>query len=728
MKNKPTYKELEKELSLFKDLSNQNKLDYEGLLHLVNTAPVGLIVVNQRIIEYVNDRFCELLGYGAKELIGHSTEICYSDKEEFLRVGKELYSQIKKFGFGNIVAKAKRKEGELFDVIISTSLVDPDNREGSIIFSVIDITNLKRTRQLMAESRRSKKEMEKIEALLMAAIEQTPAGVLIADAPDVRIRLANSAALGIRGLSVKPLTDISVEAHPGYWQTYYPDGTPFKSEDLPLSRAILEGVASRNVEVIIKRHDGSDRWVLANAAPVRDKNGNIIAGVVVFPDITEIKVAQERLKLALVASRSGVWEWDVKSNELYWDNALKNIYGIEPDKFDGQFKTYLKAIHPHDRELIENYISRVIRHGDIGDHYNNEHRIIKPDGSIGWIQNTGRLSRDQSGAILKVVGIASDVTERKRAESMLLSIVEGTSKETGRNFFRKLVRHLAEALDCEYSIVGILESPDAVNINSLAFWDTDKIGKNFDYLLAGSPCENVVGKRLCLYNSGVYNEFPLDKWLAKNKIESYLGIPLFNISDKPIGILAVMGKKPFPMDIVDNARSLLTIFASRAEAELQRIMADDELLALTETLRKERQELSEKNVALRQVLDLMEQEKMEFKYEISTNIDNALTPFIKKIKRSEGTLSKKDVGLLDDAVKSIVGREMDNFRANYGKLTSREIDICELINKGMTSQEIADNLNISLQTVQKHRSSIRKKLQLKNKEINLSAYLRTKNM
>lgn len=166
------------------------------------------------------------------------------------------------------------------------------NRDGQpvrMIGMAMDIT----------QRRMAELELDKTRGLLHAAVEQSPAGILIADAPDVRIRLANPAALGIRGDSPVPLTDIPVELHPKHWQTFWPDGTPVKPDELPLSKAILYGTVSENVEVIIRQPDGSERWVLANAAPVRDPNGKIVAGVVVFPDITEQKQTEIALRKAL---------------------------------------------------------------------------------------------------------------------------------------------------------------------------------------------------------------------------------------------------------------------------------------------------------------------------------------------------------------------------------------------------------------------------------------------
>ena len=122
----------------------------------------------------------------------------------------------------------------------------------------------------------------------------------------------------------------------------------------------------------------------------------------------------------------------------------------------------------------------------------------------------------------------------------------------------------------------------------------------------------------------------------------------------------------------------------------------------------------------------MEKEKTDYKSEISLSIEQALIPFVEKLHKNDGKLSSKDIESLEDAIKTIAGHEIEDFNANYTKLTAREMDICELIKEGKSSQEIADTLNLSVQTIQKHRNSIRDKLQLKNKDINLPAYLRSK--
>ncbi len=153
------------------------------------------------------------------------------------------------------------------------------------------------TFQDITERKQATLKLERAQALLTAAIQQSPSGIVIADAPDGHITMANPAAIGIPGETCIALTGIEIGGHTTAWQIYCPDGvTPYPSVKLPLSRAILEGAVSRDIEMIIRREDGEDRWVSANAGPIRDHSGMIVAAIVVFHDITDRKRAEDALR------------------------------------------------------------------------------------------------------------------------------------------------------------------------------------------------------------------------------------------------------------------------------------------------------------------------------------------------------------------------------------------------------------------------------------------------
>jgi PAS domain S-box-containing protein len=192
-------------------------------------------------------------------------------------------------------------EKKILGMLIFTNLLDSKiwKEEEKTLITIVGemIVNL-------LERKRSEDALMTTQAILEAAIDQSPAGIIIADAPDVNIRVANPAALGIRGGSAENLTHIPVKYHPSRWKVYSQEGRLFKGEELPLSRAILEGIVSTDVEVIIQRESGEERWVSANAAPIRNSEGEIVAGIVVFPDITERKRTQKLLEILNSAAQA----------------------------------------------------------------------------------------------------------------------------------------------------------------------------------------------------------------------------------------------------------------------------------------------------------------------------------------------------------------------------------------------------------------------------------------
>ena len=164
-----------------------------------------------------------------------------------------------------------------------TLFLDNQGRPARMTGVCADITARKRAEQ----------ELVAIQGMLEAAIAQSPSGILIADAPDVTIRLANKAALGVRGGDSQILTGIEVSRHAEKWQTFRPDGSPYPPEELPLSRAVLRGETTNGEEVIVRDVSGTDHWVSTNAAPIRDESGEVSAGIVVFHDITDRKQVEE---------------------------------------------------------------------------------------------------------------------------------------------------------------------------------------------------------------------------------------------------------------------------------------------------------------------------------------------------------------------------------------------------------------------------------------------------
>jgi PAS domain S-box-containing protein len=124
---------------------------------------------------------------------------------------------------------------------------------------------------------------------------------------------------------------------------------------------------------------------------------------------------EERLRLALEAGRMGGWEWDVRTNQVRWSPELEALHGLAPGSFSGTFDAYEKDIHPEDRGVVHHAISKTLAHGQ----HHVEYRIVRPDGAVRWVEGRGKVFRDSEGVPVRVVGVCTDVTERKEAEHAL---------------------------------------------------------------------------------------------------------------------------------------------------------------------------------------------------------------------------------------------------------------------------------------------------------------------
>jgi PAS domain S-box-containing protein len=173
--------------------------------------------------------------------------------------------------------------------------------------------------------------------------------------------------------------------------------------------------------------------------------------------------------------------------------------------------------------------------------------------------------------------LQTEIVERQRSEQTLRRIVEGTASATGVDFFRSLVRSLAQALGVRYAFIS--ECMDAVptRVRSFAFWQGDTFGDAFEYDLHGTPCELVMqNKGYQCFPAQIQALFPEEKEeLEAMQAQSYAGIALLDSLGNLLGHLAILDDQP--LDNQSRTQAVLEIFAARAAAEMERQQAEDAL-------------------------------------------------------------------------------------------------------------------------------------------------------
>jgi signal transduction histidine kinase len=178
--------------------------------------------------------------------------------------------------------------------------------------------------------------------------------------------------------------------------------------------------------------------------------------------------------------------------------------------------------------------------------------------------------------------LQAEILEREKSEQILRSIVEGTVSATGVDFFRSLVRSLAQALGVRYAFISECMDAPPTRVRSFAFWEGNDFGEEFEYNLPGTPCELIISsnKYQC-FPTQIQTLFPEEKdEFEAMEAQSYAGIPLLTSTGDLLGHLAVLDDKS--MESNERNRAILEIFAARAAAEMERLQIEKALARLAE--------------------------------------------------------------------------------------------------------------------------------------------------
>ncbi|MFZ5585948.1 MAG: PAS domain-containing hybrid sensor histidine kinase/response regulator [Thermodesulfobacteriota bacterium] len=126
-----------------------------ALASILAAAPVGVGLVHERVLSWVSDSLCALLGYTAEELIGQSARMIYPDQAEFERVGRVKYGQIAQGSpVGAVETRWLTKDGRVLDIDLRSSPLDPTDLAAGVTFTALDISDRKRAERIVQESER----------------------------------------------------------------------------------------------------------------------------------------------------------------------------------------------------------------------------------------------------------------------------------------------------------------------------------------------------------------------------------------------------------------------------------------------------------------------------------------------------------------------------------------------------------------------------------------------
>ncbi|MHA3772304.1 PAS domain S-box protein [Verrucomicrobiota bacterium sgz303538] len=417
--------------------------------HIVESVHDFAIVAmdcDGRIIRW-NAGSVAIFGYSEEEVRGESVELIFTPEDRTAGVPQHELKNAREKGWAEDERWHLRKDGTRFFGSGSVSPV----RDGA--GTLVGFTKVLRDATKRWKALRALRESEES---FRAVFETVAVGMVQVEPQTGNFLRVNRCFCGITGYREEELIGKS------FRELTHPDDS---EADYEVFQRMVRGESKEYVaEKRYVRKDGRVIWVHVSGTPVCDGVRYpplYIVGVV--QDITERRYAElaqaeaeERFRLASEIAGLGAWDTNYETEEIHWSPRLKEIFGLPADAQIGG-ETALQMIHPEDRPELSRRIEEAMAPDGPGTYF-SEHRVVRPDGTVRWVQIRGLFlftGEGQARRVVRGIGAVLDITERKREEERmqkreeaLLSLATTQSSKLEERI-RQVTEAAASALDVE---------------------------------------------------------------------------------------------------------------------------------------------------------------------------------------------------------------------------------------------------------------------------------------
>lgn len=377
---------------------------------ILESISEGVVISNREgIVVYANAAEEKLFGYERNELLGKSMfEMNAIPADEISAYLSDVFEQVKTEGVWQGEWLNVKKDRTKFITACHVTALWLNGQKHFVIVQR-DITKEKRESREKFELQNRFKTFFEQSSLPMQIYDSEGFALQVNQAWCEMFELTPEALLGFN-----LLTDPSTEIY----------GT------LPYIKRALAGevcdVPAFLVDPAVHNRGGRARWVECFFSPIKDESGKVRELAVFLKDVTsrveaerklqesisERKVMEDRLGMAVKVGKIGIFEWVPGTDKLYWDDTLQSIFGYEPGTFNGTFDEYRRGIYFEDAQNSWEIIKRAQEEKKP---FNIEHRIVRQDGEIRWIQGSGTAIYDDHGNPVLMTGTSVDITDKKIA-------------------------------------------------------------------------------------------------------------------------------------------------------------------------------------------------------------------------------------------------------------------------------------------------------------------------
>ncbi|TKD12643.1 PAS domain S-box protein [Polyangium fumosum] len=461
-------------------------LPFDAPSYFAQSRDVCVVYDTARRFVYANPAACGLLGWDAEGLVGKSPRDLYGDRAASIEQCVE-----RAFSSGEIVQVVHKIRGSAGAVAyIDTSYTPVRGADGSVSFVVSlgrDMTDTSaRWRELEDTVARRTRDLTAMESRFDVLLRNLQIGLVIRG-PRGDMRFVNRRALEMLGMTEAQMHGRAPN-DPG-WAMLSEDGKPLPPDQSPMARALGKGEAVSPMIIGVDRPKIGDRvWLLVSVMVQRDQADVVEQYVATLSDVTEAQKAtralaerEETFRLLAESISDVFWMTDANGNTLvYVSPAYETVWGRQRSELYERRFQFLDAIHPDDRAVVVEAMPLQ----ELG-RYDIDYRVVRPDGTIRWVRDRAYPVKDASGQVVRVVGLASDITElraaseliRRQAEALrelstpLVPIGHGVlampivgvldsarARQVLETLLEGIVRHAAEVVILDVTGVGVVDA------------------------------------------------------------------------------------------------------------------------------------------------------------------------------------------------------------------------------------------------------------------------------
>lgn len=437
------------------------------LIH--NVAPDGRLI-------FVNRAWRETLGYSAPEAAGQDVfDVLHPDSQEhYRRIMKQILAGE---NVGLVELTFRTKSG---CAVIAEGHVHLHAEEGRPIATRGIFCDITRRKTAEAKLRAVNQnlghlvtegtgELRESEALYRNLVAMVPGAVY-----EFQIAADGRRAFSFMSQGITELIGLSPDEcmanADAAFQRICPDALPAVETSI---RQSLENLSPWLHEFPVSTLSGETKWLRGHSLPHREENGTTRwHGVLV--DITARKqaedallISQERFNLAVQGSQTGIWDWDLRTNKVYFSPLWKQQLGYEDHELCGHFEEWERRLHPDDRDraltTVHAYLDGRVPH------YELEHRLRHKDGSYRWILARGISIHDEQGTHYRMAGSHIDISDRKQAEEALLRHTqEATAMQQGLLALARLDSERLSFVEAVRRVTQIVSH--ALHVDRISVW------------------------------------------------------------------------------------------------------------------------------------------------------------------------------------------------------------------------------------------------------------------